>query len=72
VRLRRLYLRDFKNLRDFEMDFADSLTTVLVGPNGTGKSNVLEALIIIFRDLGSGLIDQSQKATAAATQIAEK
>ena len=54
MRLRRLYLRDFKNLRDFEMDFADCLTTVLVGPNGTGKSNVLEALIIIFRDLDLG------------------
>src|SRR6266446_5961833 len=54
MRLQRLYLREFKNLRDFTIYFADRLTTVLVGPNGTGKSNVLEALIIIFRDLDLG------------------
>lgn len=42
----------FKNLIDFEMDFdKESPTTVLVGRNGTGKSNVLEALTVIFRDL---------------------
>jgi predicted ATPase len=54
MRLRSLWLHSFKNLRDFSIDFSDSLTTVLVGPNGTGKSNVLEALIIIFRDLDLG------------------
>lgn len=42
----------FKNLIDFKIDFdEDSPTTVLVGRNGTGKSNVLEALTVIFRDL---------------------
>jgi predicted ATPase len=51
MRLRRLELRSFKNLVNFNMTFSDSLVTVLVGPNGTGKSNVLEALIVIFRDL---------------------
>lgn len=55
MRLRQLYLRNFKNLRDFHLDFADGLTTVLVGRNGTGKSNVLEALIMIFRDLDLGV-----------------
>jgi predicted ATPase len=54
MRLRKLHLREFKNLRDFTISFADRFTTVLVGPNGTGKSNVLEALIIIFRDLDLG------------------
>ena len=29
--------------------------TVLVGRNGTGKSNLLEALTIIFRDLDLGV-----------------
>jgi energy-coupling factor transporter ATP-binding protein EcfA2 len=51
MRLRRLELRSFKNLVDFNLTFDDSLVTVLVGPNGAGKSNVLEALIVIFRDL---------------------
>jgi predicted ATPase len=42
----------FKNLIDFEIDFdSDSPTSILVGRNGTGKSNVLEALTVIFRDL---------------------
>ncbi|HJP61229.1 MAG TPA: AAA family ATPase [Gemmatimonadaceae bacterium] len=54
MRLQRLHIREFKNLRSFTIEFADSLTTVLVGQNGTGKSNVLEALILIFRDLDLG------------------
>lgn len=42
----------FKNLIDFKIEFEeDSPMTVLVGRNGTGKSNILEALTIIFRDL---------------------
>jgi len=42
----------FKNLIDFKIDFDEvSPMTVLVGRNGTGKSNILEALTIIFRDL---------------------
>ncbi|WP_315757894.1 MULTISPECIES: AAA family ATPase [unclassified Bradyrhizobium] len=54
MRLKSLYLQEFKNLQKFEIGFAESFTNVLVGPNGTGKSNVLEALIIIFRDLDLG------------------
>jgi energy-coupling factor transporter ATP-binding protein EcfA2 len=56
MRLDRLHIRtQFKNLRDFAIDFdEDSEMTVLVGHNGTGKSNLLEALTIIFRDLDLG------------------
>lgn len=54
MRLQRLFLKHFKNLRDLEVRFSDVFTTVLVGRNGTGKSNVLEALIIAFRDLDLG------------------
>lgn len=55
MRLDKLTIADFKNLRDFHIDFDEgSLTTVIVGRNGTGKSNLLEALIIIFRDLDLG------------------
>ncbi|XKY22363.1 AAA family ATPase [Pseudomonas luteola] len=42
----------FKNLKDVTIDFdQDHWVTVVIGWNGTGKSNVLEALAIIFRDL---------------------
>lgn len=42
----------FKNLKDVTIDFdQDHWVTVLIGWNGTGKSNVLEALAIIFREL---------------------
>lgn len=45
----------FKNLKNITIDFdQDHWITVVIGWNGTGKSNVLEALAIIFRDLIQG------------------
>lgn len=42
----------FKNLKNVTIDFdQDHWVTVVIGWNGTGKSNALEALAIIFRDL---------------------
>jgi restriction endonuclease S subunit/predicted ATPase len=51
-RLIELWLEDFKNLSDYTVRFdpAHSIDVVL-GWNGTGKSNLFEALVIIFRDL---------------------
>lgn len=41
----------FKNLKNVTIDFDENhWVTVVIGWNGTGKSNVLEALAIIFRD----------------------
>lgn len=56
MRLDRLQIRSqFKNLKEFSINFDEqSPATVLVGRNGTGKSNLLEALTIIFRDLDLG------------------
>jgi len=56
MRLDRLHIRSrFKNLYDFRINFDEaSEMTVLVGRNGTGKSNLLEALTIIFRELDLG------------------
>lgn len=52
MRIDRLHLTDFRNLRDFEVDFDQTSTRqVIVGRNGVGKSNLLEALAWIFRDL---------------------
>jgi predicted ATPase len=45
----------FKNLKNVTIDFdEDEWITVVIGWNGTGKSNVLEALAALFRDLITG------------------
>jgi predicted ATPase len=52
MRLSEVTITEFKNLRDFHIDFdAASPYTVLVGENGAGKSNLLEALSRIFCNL---------------------
>lgn len=45
----------FKNLKNVIIDFDQNhWVTVVIGWNGTGKSNVLEALAVIFRDFVMG------------------
>ncbi|WP_345971324.1 AAA family ATPase [Sulfurimonas sp. HSL1-6] len=45
----------FKNLNNIKIDFnTEHFMTVIVGRNGSGKSNVLEALVSIFRNLDLG------------------
>lgn len=53
MRIDKVYTETFKNLINFciEWDSAQ-LTNVFIGKNGAGKSNFIEALVIIFRDLG--------------------
>jgi predicted ATPase len=52
MRIDRLSLTHFRNLVNFEVDFDEtSIRQVIVGRNGVGKSNLLEALTRIFRDL---------------------
>jgi predicted ATPase len=52
VRLEEVFIGHFKNLKDLRVDFdQESPYTVLVGENGAGKSNFLEALTEIFRQL---------------------
>lgn len=54
MRLDYLKIDRFKNLNGFEVDFDETSTepvTVVLGRNGAGKSNLFEALVIIFRDL---------------------
>ncbi|UTW32806.1 AAA family ATPase [Idiomarina loihiensis] len=56
MKLDYLEIRDgFKNIQNLKLDFDDSqLLTVLIGRNGSGKSNVIEALVRIFRALDLG------------------
>lgn len=52
MRIDSLAIDDFKNLKNFEIDIDETqLTSVFIGRNGAGKSNLLEAIVIIFRDL---------------------
>lgn len=71
MQLQRIRIGAFRNLRDVEIVFdtelplpassaADTQPIVirshaLIGQNGTGKSNLIEALITIFRDIDLGL-----------------
>lgn len=67
MQLRYLAIPQFRNLRNLEVSFASELEPVsgtpgntpakrirshaLIGQNGTGKSNFIEALITLFRDV---------------------
>jgi len=52
MRLDTLHIGNFKNLVETRIDFDErSMTTVLIGRNATAKSNLLEALVSIFRQL---------------------
>ncbi|KZS40426.1 hypothetical protein AWE51_05605 [Aquimarina aggregata] len=52
MRIDKIYIDEFKNLRDFSIDLNEEyMSTVFLGQNAAGKSNLLEALVIIFRDL---------------------
>jgi hypothetical protein len=50
MRLDRVFIDGFKNLNGVEVDFDQGrLTTVVIGQNGTGKSNLIEAITDVFR-----------------------
>ena len=49
MRINSLVINDYKNLKNFEIQFdGTSFIDIFVGRNGTGKSNLLEALLIVF------------------------
>jgi len=47
MKLKFIKIKGYKNL-DFEMTFPDDGVAVLIGNNGSGKSNVLEAISLVF------------------------
>ena len=52
MKLKHLIIRGYKNLVDFEIDFQGrDKITLLIGNNGSGKSNILEAISAIFLGL---------------------
>ncbi|MEA2560547.1 MAG: hypothetical protein QOH06_2051 [Acidobacteriota bacterium] len=67
MHLERLKIAAFRNLKDFEITFSKGgddpaaaggyrtfNSHAVIGANGTGKSNLIEAIITIFRDLDLG------------------
>lgn len=52
MRIDRVYIKQFKNLKEFQIELNDQeMKTILLGQNATGKSNFMEALVLIFKYL---------------------
>ena len=53
MKINKITINKFKNLNNFTLDLSENFSNehVLIGRNGLGKSNFIEALILIFRDL---------------------
>lgn len=52
MRINTLQIDKYKNIKDLKIDFSEKVPiSVLIGQNGTGKSNLLEAIVIIFKSL---------------------
>ena len=57
MRLKNLYIKDYKILHDFSIDFTSNLS-VLIGENGSGKTTLMNMISgIYFPDEGSIFID---------------
>lgn len=49
-----LWVEDFKNLKNFTIDFENQENlSIIIGNNGSGKSNILEAISAIFAEFYS-------------------
>lgn len=52
MRIKSIYISNYKNLKNFSINFTgNSFIEVFVGKNGTGKSNLFEALLEVFKHL---------------------
>nr|BFF36917.1 hypothetical protein BACT7_17790 [Tenacibaculum mesophilum] len=51
MKIKRLWVSKYKNIENIDLEFESDLVTLLVGRNGLGKSNLIEILALIFRDL---------------------
>lgn len=59
MRINKLWVKDFRNIKNQTFDFsANNGLTVLIGNNGSGKSNLLEMISYIFDGLITGKKDK--------------
>ena len=55
MRIKSIYVKKYKNIREQTLTFPkDSNYVALIGLNNSGKSNWLEAVSIIFREMYTG------------------
>ena len=52
--LTRLQVKNFKSIGEKGVDIALTPLTILVGPNGGGKSSIVQAIALMVQNLGSG------------------
>lgn len=48
MKLKKIFIKGYKNLKDFECTFPDSNVIAFIGDNGSGKSNILENIVNTF------------------------
>lgn len=51
MKIKSLKISKYKNVENIALEFKSDLITLMVGKNGLGKSNLIEVLALIFRDL---------------------
>lgn len=72
--LHSLQIRNFRTFSDYELAFNPDATTLLLSPNGTGKTTILEAIYVMatggsFRTSSSGDLIQTNSDVAVAHAI---
>ena len=60
--LSRVVIKNFKSIGEPGVDLALKPLTLLVGPNGGGKSSILEAIAVTAQQSPSGKLIQSEGA----------
>lgn len=58
LRLKSARIQNFRSIRDIAITFAPEIT-LLVGPNGGGKSNILRALGVYFKKYAASELDKN-------------
>ena len=54
MKIHSLWVDGYKNIIDTNINFSDERSIAIIGNNGTGKSNLIEALLNLFVDLYYG------------------
>ena len=68
MRITKLYIKEYKNLKDFHWEpNPESPVAVIVGKNASGKTNLLEAIMMIFLEILHLSHGKDQKAKLSET-----